>query len=354
MRLSDFDFEYPEAQIAAEPADPRDSARLMVVRRPSGGKAASWEHRIFRDLPGLLEPGDCLVLNRTKVFPARLLGKKSTGGKADLLLVHELEPDLWAVLSSGLKTGMKLVFPGGLRATVEGLDDEGEYLCRFDRRGLMGFAESHGMAPLPPYIRKARRALRSHGAAEDAASAADLARYQTVYAREPGSIAAPTAGLHFTPAVFAALEARGVKTAWVTLHVGRGTFRPIEHDDPRSHRMLPEWYRMEEVDAVAVRAAKAEGRRVVAVGTTSTRTIETVARGPGSSSPAEGWTDLYIHPGHEFKAVTGLVTNFHLPRSTPLLLASAFLGRVDLMAAYRDAIGRGYRLFSFGDAMIIL
>lgn len=349
MRLSDFDFDYPETAVASEPAAPRDSARLLVARRGPGGPRR--EHRVFRDLPGLLEPGDCLVLNRTKVFPARLLGRKATGGKADLLLVRELEPGLWAALSSGLKPGMRLEFASGLSAAVESLDDEGQYVCRFCRTAILGFLQEHGLTPLPPYIRKARR---SRGAAADGTAAGDGDRYQTVYARHQGSIAAPTAGLHFTEAVFSALKDRGVSTAWVTLHVGRGTFRPVEHEDPRQHRMLPEWYRVEAEDAAAVARARGEGRRVVAVGTTSTRTLETLAAGPGFSSAAEGWTDLFILPGHEFRAVGGLVTNFHLPRSTPILLAGAFLGREPLLEAYREAVSMGYRLFSFGDAMLIL
>ncbi|MBI5211723.1 MAG: tRNA preQ1(34) S-adenosylmethionine ribosyltransferase-isomerase QueA [Elusimicrobia bacterium] len=354
MRISDFDFEYPEELVAAYAVEPRDAARLLVVRRGSGAR----EHRVFAELPGLLSPGDCLVLNRTRVLAARLLGRKATGGRADLLLVRELEPGRWAVLASGLKAGGRLEFAGGLEGTVESLDDDGQYVCRFSRPDIVEFLEAHGMAPLPPYILKRRRGLgrqaQGPGAPAPSGALEDRSRYQTVYASQAGSIAAPTAGLHFTPEVLARLEGAGVIAARLTLHVGRGTFRPIEAADPADHRMLPEWYRMEAEDARAVASALAAGRRVVAVGTTSTRVLETLAASPRGLTAAEGWTDLYIRPGHAFKAVGGLVTNFHLPRSTPLMLAAAFLGRERLLAAYEEAVARRYRLFSLGDAMLIL
>ncbi|MBI4678461.1 MAG: tRNA preQ1(34) S-adenosylmethionine ribosyltransferase-isomerase QueA [Elusimicrobia bacterium] len=356
MKLADFDFNYPEELVAAYPCEPRDSARLMVARRLNGPGEGGLEHRAFRDLPDLLDRGDCLVLNRTRVFPARLLGKKSTGGRADILLVREHEPGLWVVLSSGLKSGMRLHFPADLRATVEALDEDGQYLCRFDRPDVLDYAENHGMAPLPPYILRRRRLADAGGkdGRKQTSASEDNARYQTVYARQAGSIAAPTAGLHFTMDLFARLERKGIRTAWLTLHVGRGTFKPIEHEDPRHHRMLPEWYRMKDKDCQVIKSTMAEGRRVAAVGTTSTRVLETLARATEGIHSCEGWTDLYIHPGHEFKAVSALVTNFHLPCSTPLMLASAFLGRRRLLAAYREAVSRGYRLFSFGDAMLML
>ena len=336
ISLKDFDFEFPEELIATHPAEPRDSSRLMAIDRRSG----DWRHLRFRDLPSLLSSGDCVVLNRTKVFAARLLGKKSTGGKADLLLVREMSPGLWAALSSGLKKGQRLLFPGGAEASVEGLTDEGEYLCRFNRTDLIGYLSEFGKPPLPPYILKKRT--------EEAAD--DLARYQTVFARDTGSIAAPTAGLHFTDELISSLKAKGIAFAYVTLHVGRGTFRPIDADDASRHRMLPEWCRMEEADAALVRTAK----RVVSVGTTSTRTLESLARRPEGFGAGELNTDLYIHPGFEFKVLGGLITNFHLPRSTPLMLASAFLGREKLLAAYQEAFKERYRLYSYGDAMVIL
>ena len=340
IALGDFDFAFPEELIATEPVEPRDCSRLMAVERATG----AWRHAHFFDLPDLLAPGDCLVLNLTKVFACRLMGRKATGGKAELLLVREIEPGLWAALSSGLKAGMLLHFPSGMTAAVEGLNGDGEYLCRFTPADVGGYLESHGLAPLPPYILKKKREPDRR----------DLERYQTVYARERGSIAAPTAGLHFTPRLLQTLVARGVRIARVTLHVGRGTFRPIQSEDASLHTMLPEWYRMSEDEAQVVRETLAAGGRVVAVGTTSTRTLETLARRPEGFGAGEGWTDLYIHPGHEFKVVSALVTNFHLPKSTPLLLAAAFLGREKLLSAYQEAIRRSYRLYSFGDAMAIL
>ncbi len=339
LPLEDYDFPFPEELIASEAAEPRDSARLMAVDRRTG----AWTHRVFRELPELLAPGDCVVVNKTKVLSCRLVGKKSTGGKADLLVVKELEPGLWAALGSGLKRGQALEFPGGLGATVEGLNEAGEYLVRFSTADLHRYFERHGLAPLPPYIAKKRPSRES-----------DRERYQTVYAQSGGSIAAPTAGLHFTPAVLETLAAKGVSLAKVTLHVGRGTFRPITTEDAARHDMLPEWYRLEPEEAAKISAARAAGRRVISVGTTTTRTLETLGARPEGFGPGEGWTSLYITPGRPFSVATALITNFHLPKSTPLLLAAAFLGRERLLAAYQEAFRSRYRLYSFGDAMIIL
>lgn len=340
LPISAFDFEFPKELVASEPANPRDSSRLMVIERESG----RWEHRSFGNLPEYLESGDCLVLNDTKVFACRLLGKKSTGGRAEMLLVRDIEPGLWTALSSGLKAGTEVLFPAGLTARIEGLNEEGEYLCRFSSRDMTGYLETHGLAPLPPYILKKRKAPEPR----------DLSRYQTVYARDPGSIAAPTAGLHFTPGLLEALRLGGVRIARVTLHVGRGTFRPIQGADAGSHKMLPEGYSVAPEQAEIIRRTLDEGRRVVAVGTTSTRTLEALAGRPEGFGPGEGWTDLYIRPGHGFKAAAGLLTNFHLPRSTPLMLAAAFMGRERLLAAYREAFRQRYRLYSYGDAMLML
>jgi S-adenosylmethionine:tRNA ribosyltransferase-isomerase len=339
LPVADYDFPFPEELIASEAAEPRDSARMLVVDRGTGAR----RHLVFRELPDLLAPGDCVVLNETKVLSCRLLGKKATGGKADLLVVRQLEPGLWAALGSGIKQGTPLEFPGGLTARVEGLSSEGEYLVRFSTADLEAYFDAHGLAPLPPYIAK-KRVPRD----------TDRARYQTVYASERGSIAAPTAGLHFTPAVLDALAAKGVSVARVTLHVGRGTFRPITADDAARHEMLPERYRLGDADAALIRAARDAGRRVVSVGTTTTRTLETLAVRDGGFGPGEGWTSLYITPGRPFALVNALVTNFHLPKSTPLLLAAAFLGREKLLQAYREAFALRYRLYSFGDAMLIL
>ncbi|MBI5241575.1 MAG: tRNA preQ1(34) S-adenosylmethionine ribosyltransferase-isomerase QueA [Elusimicrobia bacterium] len=338
LPLSDFDF--PEELVASVPAEPRDSARLMVLGRTDG----KVDHKLFRDLPSLLRDGDCLVLNETKVIPCRLLGRKATGGKVELLLVRELEKGLWSGLATGLKAGMRLSFPGGLDAVVEGRNDDGEYLIRFDRAELPAYLAEHGHAPLPPYILKRKRTPDQ----------SDRDRYQTVYALTSGSIAAPTAGLHFTPRLLDELRAMGVRLAKVTLHVGRGTFRPVTVEDARQHPMLPEHYRMGPEAAELVSRTLREGGRVMAVGTTSTRALESLALQAGGFGPGEGWTSLYICPGHEFRAAGGLITNFHLPRSTPLLLAAAFAGRERLLAAYREACRERYRLYSYGDAMLVL
>lgn len=341
LPLSEYDYEAPEELIASAPAEPRDSSRLLVLDRARG----SVEHAVFHELPRWLKAGDLIVLNRTKVMPCRLIGKKSTGGKADLLLVRERGPAAWSALASGLKAGQRLDFPGGLTATVKGLNADGEYELEFDTADLRPYLAEHGAAPLPPYIAKKKAAGRD---------ASDLARYQTVYARDEGSIAAPTAGLHFTPAVFDALKAKGVGTAYLTLHVGRGTFRPIKGEDAAEHVMLPESYEVEEPEAAKVREAKARGGRVIAVGTTATRTLETLARRPGGVAGGRGESSLYITPGFEFKVLDGLITNFHLPRSTPLMLAAAFAGKDLLLSAYREAVTKKYRLYSYGDATLIL
>lgn len=338
LPLSDFDYEFPESLIASSAAEPRDSARLMVLDR-AGDRI---EHAVFRDLPRFLRPGDCLVVNRTKVMPCRLYGKKSTGGKADLLLVRELAPDTWAALASGFKAGQTLEFPGGMTATVEGLSEEGEYRLKFAAADLRPYLAEHGLPPLPPYIAKKRVPSRD-----------DAARYQTVYARDDGSIAAPTAGMHFTPELMSKLKSSGVNFAFITLHVGRGTFRPITSEDASAHKMLAERYEVEPAEAELIASARARGGRVVSVGTTTTRTLETLAARPEGFGPGAGESALYITPGFRFRGIDALITNFHLPRSTPLLLASAFAGRERLLAAYREAVSRSYRLYSFGDATLI-
>ncbi|MEK7381690.1 MAG: tRNA preQ1(34) S-adenosylmethionine ribosyltransferase-isomerase QueA [Elusimicrobiota bacterium] len=338
MPLSDFDFEYPDELVASVPTQPRDSSKLLVIDRISG----ALEHAVFRELPRFLRPGDCLVLNRTKVMPCRLIGRKSTGGKVDLLLVRELGPSSWSALSSGLKAGQTLEFVGGLGARVEGVDEAGEYLLSFSTRDIRSYLAEHGLPPLPPYIASKRPPSRE-----------DLARYQTVYARDEGSIAAPTAGLHFTIELLDRLRAQGILTAWVTLHVGRGTFRPIKGDDAAAHVMLPETYEVSAAQAEVIVAAKARGGRLVAVGTTAARTLETLAASPKGISPGRGESSLYIRPGYQFRAVDALITNFHLPRSTPLMLAGAFAGRERLLSAYREAVLRRYRLYSYGDATLI-
>ncbi len=338
LPLSDFDYDYPESLIASTAAEPRDSARLLVLDRAAG----TLEHAVFRDLPRFLKPGDCLVVNRTKVMPCRLFGKKSTGGKADLLLVRELGPAAWTALASGFKAGQTLEFPGGMTARVEGLTEEGEYLLVFAAADLRPYLAEHGLPPLPPYIAKKRVPSR-----------ADAARYQTVYARDDGSIAAPTAGMHFTPELMNKLKDSGVRFAFITLHVGRGTFRPVTSEDASAHVMLAERFEVEPAEAELIAAARARGGRVVSVGTTTTRTLETLAARAEGFGAARGESALYITPGFRFRGIDALITNFHLPRSTPLLLAAAFAGRERLLAAYREAVGLGYRLYSFGDATLV-
>jgi S-adenosylmethionine:tRNA ribosyltransferase-isomerase len=348
--LGAYDFDLPLEHIAQAPLVDRDASRLLVLDRATGALT----HRTFTDLPELLHPGDLLVTNRSRVFPARLLGRRPGGGAAELLLVRRLEPDLWeAMVRPGrrLRPGVVVEIAPGVRARIEG---PGEQACGDDlapsalRRVRLllddlteeAALERHGHVPLPPYIRRA-----------DAPS--DRERYQTVYAREGGSVAAPTAGLHFTRALLERLEERGIERAEIVLHVGPGTFRPVEVEDVREHRVLPERYTIPEPTAAAVDRARAEGRRVVAVGTTATRALESALGSEGSLRPGDGETGLVIVPGFPFRAVDGLVTNFHLPRSSLLLLVSAFGGRERVLRAYAEAVRLGYRFYSYGDAMLL-
>jgi S-adenosylmethionine:tRNA ribosyltransferase-isomerase len=341
MKLSDFDFALPEGLIAQEPVTPRDASRLLVL--PPEGPPS---HRRFADLEDLLSPGDLLVFNDTKVIPARLVGRKASGGKVELLLCEPLEGGLgrrWRAMgqaSKPIRAGAILAFDG-LEARVDGVEGEGFYAVTLDREGaaLEAALARAGKIPLPPYIRRDP-------------SAEDAARYQTVLARAPGSAAAPTAGLHFTEPLLARLEARGVLRTAVTLHVGPGTFLPIRGDSIEGHRMHGERYEVTPAAARAVAEARARGGRVVAVGTTSVRTLESAWRDGGLVS-GEGRTELFVRPGHAFGAVDALVTNFHLPRSTLLMLVCAFGGTERVLAAYREAVECGYRFFSYGDAMFL-
>ncbi|TBR22887.1 tRNA preQ1(34) S-adenosylmethionine ribosyltransferase-isomerase QueA [bacterium] len=346
MRRSDYEFEVPDELVAAEPSARRDASRLMVLRRTGGV-----EHRAFSELPELLAPGDCLVLNRSKVLPARLPGRKATGGAVDLLLLAEVEPGLWRALATGVKEGLTVDVGDGVSAAVTERSGE-SWLVRFSTPAVREHLERRGLPPLPPYIRGKRKRA---GLAD--ARPEDMERYQTVYAQERGSLAAPTAGLHYTPELLARLKERGVAVAEIILHVGLGTFKPVVADDVRDHTMLPERYEVPPAAVEAVRAAKSQGGRVVAVGTTATRTLETVF-GAGvlaePTAPLTGEASLYILPGRPFAAVDALQTNFHQPASTPLLLTCAFAGRERVLAAYREAIEKRYRLFSYGDAMLIL
>ena len=335
MRLDDFDYALPADRIAQRPAQPRDSSRLLVLDRTSG----SIQHRSFRDLPTLLTPGDALILNETRVIPARLRARKLPGGgRVELLLLEREGPRTWQALvgGKGLRPGRRLQVEGGPQAEVIEQMDGARRLVRFDRP-ITPELERLGESPLPPYIRESVR---------------DPAEYQTVYARNPGSAAAPTAGLHFTPALLQSLEERGLRIGRVTLHIGLDTFAPVRASDPRRHAIHSEWCSVPEAALEAVAGARAEGRRVVAVGTTVVRALETAAA--AQLSPFEGRTDLFILPGFEFTLVDAMLTNFHLPRSTLLMLVSAFAGRERVLAAYEAAKESGYRFYSFGDAMLIL
>jgi S-adenosylmethionine:tRNA ribosyltransferase-isomerase len=340
-----YDYDLPPDLIAQEPLADRSASRLLVLHRASGALT----HRTFQDLPELLTPGDLLVVNRSRVLPARLLGTRPEGGKAEALLVRRRGPDLWdALLRPGrrLRPGAVVNVAPGFQIRVEGRASTTTGPLRRVRL-LSGeeasdqAIERHGHVPLPPYIRRAD-------------GPADRERYQTVFAREAGSVAAPTAGLHFTPPLLGELTRKGVETVEVVLHVGPGTFRPVEVDDVRQHRVDPELYTIPGDTAAAVTRARAERRRIVAVGTTSTRTLEAALDPDGCLPAGDGETDLVITPGYRFRAIEALVTNFHLPRSSLLLLVSAFAGRQRILDTYAEAVRRRYRFYSYGDASLIL
>jgi len=336
MRRADFSYDLPPELIAQAPLPERSASRLLVL----DGVTGAIRDQRFADLPSLLSPGDLLVLNDTRVLPARVHGRKPTGGAVELLLERLTGPTRFlahARSSKGFRPGGTVLLPGGRMATVQGRVGD---LFELELDGdAEAFFVGHGEMPLPPYIGRA---------AQDE----DRERYQTVYAREPGAVAAPTAGLHFDEPLFAALTARGVETARLTLHVGAGTFQPVRADDIREHRMHAERVRVEASVVTAVEAARARGGRVIAVGTTVVRSLETAARS-GRLEPCQGETDLFIYPGYRFRAVDAMVTNFHLPESTLLMLVSAFAGREQVLAAYRHAVAERYRFFSYGDAMFL-
>jgi len=343
--IADFDYHLPPELIAQHPAPRRDASRLMVVDRAR----RTWRHSTFAELPAMLDAGDVLVLNDTRVFPARLWGRKASGGRVELLLHH-----LPAAAATGtdrvrasyrgrrLKVGQVLEFGGGLEGEIIALTAPGvAEVCFRCREGEVGEAIlATGEVPLPPYIRRAPEPP-------------DLERYQTVYARQPGAIAAPTAGLHFTPEILAHLKDRGVETATITLHVGPGTFLPVRTEDYTQHHLQPEYFVMPPKTAARLNQARRAGKRLTAVGTTSVRVLEHCA-GPQGFTPQEGWCGLYIYPGHRFRAVDRVLTNFHLPRSTLLLLVAAFADRDLILAAYQDAIQQNYRFYSYGDCMLIM
>lgn len=340
MDVNLFDFHLPEEQIAQVPLLDRTSSKLMVINRETG----ALRHEKFHDIVSHFNAGDTLVINDTKVLPARLFGvKEETGGKIELLLLKQTSDDVWETLAKPakrVKPGTVLSFGDGLlRAEcMEALEDGGRIL-KFSYTGIFyEVLDQLGTMPLPPYI---------HEQLED------QDRYQTVYARERGSAAAPTAGLHFTPELLQALTDKGVKLAPLTLHVGLGTFRPVSVDDVDSHKMHSEYYELPESSAQILRDTRKNGGRIIAVGTTSTRTLETVIRDHGDFVEASGWTDIFIYPGQEIKGIDGLITNFHLPKSTLIMLVSALSTREHILHAYEDAVAQGYRFFSFGDAMFL-
>jgi len=338
-----FDYELPEDRIAQEPAARRDHSRLLVVRRATG----DLEHRVFYELPGLLSPGDLVVFNDTKVLPARLIGKReSTGGAWESLFLQRTPEGLWKMMAKTRGHPVNgeafATEPGPFRLILRGRTPDRHWLMEPDAPGspedLLG---RFGQIPLPPYIRKGR------------ASASDVERYQTVFAKPAGSVAAPTAGLHFTPELLERLRVRGIEAARVTLHVGLGTFEPVKVDDPTKHAIHREWCEVNAETVAAIQACKARGGKVIAVGTTTTRTLESAAR-PSGLQPYRGDTGLYILPPFEFRVIEGLITNFHLPRTTLLMLVGAFAGTDLLRRAYEEAIRREYRFYSYGDAMLVL
>jgi len=347
VNVTDFDYDLPDELIAQEPLACRDASRLLVLDRAGG----AIDHRRFRDLLALLRPGDRLVLNDTRVIPARLLGRKESGGRVELFLAERLGGDGstadWRCLvraSRAPRPGSAIEFVGGLRATVLEPDSEG---CRVRLGATDGtleqVLEEVGRVPLPPYIHREDRG----------SDAADRQRYQTVFARHPGAVAAPTAGLHFTSDLLSHLADAGVEHSFVTLHVGLGTFLPVRVEQVEEHRIHSERFRIGEATAAAIDETRRSGGRVVAVGTTVVRTLESSAEADGRVGAGEGRCDLYIYPGFRFRAVDALITNFHLPRSTLLMLVAAFAGREPVLAAYREAVRREYRFYSYGDAMFI-
>lgn len=351
MKTSDFEYHLPESSIAQTPAEPRDSSRLLVLHRETG----ELEHRIFRDILDYLRAGDLLVLNQTRVIPARIFAHKETGGRVELLLLRRHDALTWDVLvgGKGLRVGKKVRLANGPEASIIEVLDGAERVIRF-AEPIEPYFSKVGNVPLPPYIHE---------------KLSDPERYQTVYAKEPGSAAAPTAGLHFTPRLLEELQVRGIKIAYVTLHVGLDTFAPVTEDDPEEHKIHTEWCELPQETADRINETKKAGGRVVAVGTTSVRTLESAAADTTVDNsivdksrlsnleyrivPFTGPTSLFILPGYQFKIVDVMITNFHLPKSTLLMLVSAFAGREKILEAYQIAVTEGYRFYSFGDAMLI-
>lgn len=340
MKVTDYYFDLPQEQIAQDPLEDRSSSRLLVLDKETG----EYSHHVFREITEFLKPGDCLVLNNTKVIPARLFGEKEgTQAKIEILLLKRKENDVWETLvkpGKKAKVGTKIIFGGGLLVgEVIDIVEEGNRLIQFTYEGIFEeILDQLGQMPLPPYITHQLK---------------DKNRYQTVYAKYDGSAAAPTAGLHFTPELLQQVKDMGVDIAEVTLHVGLGTFRPVKVDNILEHHMHSEFYMVTQEAADKINNAKKSGHRVICVGTTSCRTIESAADENGMLKESSGWTEIFIYPGYQFKVLDCLITNFHLPESTLLMLVSALAGREHVLAAYEEAVKEGYRFFSFGDAMFI-
>ena len=341
LRKKDFYFELPQELIAQDPLEERSSSRLLVLDKHTGAMS----HCVFRDVISYLRPGDCLVLNNTKVIPARLLGEREgTGGRVEVLLLKRSAGDIWETLvkpGKKCRPGTRLVFGNGLlKAQVLETVEEGNRLIKFEYDGIFEeVLDTLGEMPLPPYITHKLR---------------DRNRYQTVYAKYEGSAAAPTAGLHFTKELLKEIEAKGVRTAYVTLHVGLGTFRPVKEENVLEHHMHSEYFQISEEAAGVINSTKAQGGRIICVGTTSCRTVESASDDSGCVRPGSGDTDIFIYPGYRFKVLDGLITNFHLPESTLVMLVSALAGRENVLKAYEEAVREQYRFFSFGDAMLVL
>lgn len=340
MDTKDFYFELPEELIAQHPLKQRDQSRLMLLSKDTGEVC----HEHFYNLPEYLRPGDCLVLNNTRVIPARLLGiKEGTGGAIEFVLLHRRTQDDWEVIlkpGRRAKVGSRFVFGDGeLTAEVIKIVEGGNRIVRFSYEGIFEeVLDRLGNMPLPPYIREKLE---------------DKERYQTVYSKHEGSAAAPTAGLHFTEELLKKIEQKGIDLAYITLHVGLGTFRPVKAEQIEGHHMHSEYYSVDQEAADKINAAKKRGGRVIAVGTTSVRTLESITGEDGFIAPASGWTDIFIYPGYRFKTIDALITNFHLSESTLLMLVSALAGRENILAAYQTAVEARYRFFSFGDSMFI-
>ena len=339
MNVSDFNYDLPEELIAQVPIKKRDESRLMVLDR----EKQTIEHRTFKDIIEYLEPGDCLVRNNTKVIPARIYGKKETGANVEFLLLNNIEGDIWETIvrpGNKLHVGTKVIFGDGiLKAEILDIMPGGTRKVKFEYKGIFNeILDKIGLMPLPPYIHEELK---------------EKDRYQTVYAKYNGSAAAPTAGLHFTEELLREIEAKGIKIANVTLHVGIGTFRPVKEEKVEDHEMHSEHFYIKQEDVDKINETKKQGKRVIAVGTTSCRVLETIADENGMVKETEGDTQIFIYPGYKFKCLDGLITNFHLPQSTLLMLVSALAGRDFILKAYNEAVKEKYRFFSFGDAMLI-